>query len=327
MPLRTALELVLQEYKAATSTDFKKNPVAAFLREDLPETVRGVLSNAFGEAADDYLVKGSPGAGNWVKCPWCAILDPVITDSAERGFYPVYLFREDFTGVYLSLNQGVTDVREQYKAAGKKALKSRAVDFRNRLGKDELEGTLPDIDLRPASTGNFSADYQAGNIAGFLYAADALPSNELLVADLVKMLGKYELLISSTANMVGTALEPEEQDNALIEDHSAFRLHRAIERNPRIAKKVKEVHGFNCQACGFSFPETYPGIEKSLYIEAHHLVPVAELKGKKVSRNPKTDFAVLCANCHRMIHRYPEPWDLAGFKTTLKLNSSAVVAD
>ena len=320
MPLRTSLELVLEEYKAATSTDFKGNPVAAFLREDLPEAVRGALRSAFADAADDYLVKGSPGAGNWVRCPWCAILDPVITDSAERGFYPVYLFREDFTGVYLSLNQGVTDVREQYKTNRKDALRSRAVDFRNRLGKDELQGMLPEIDLRPANTGTFSADYEAGNIAGIFYAADALPSNELLVADLVKMVGKYELLISSAAITLGSALEPEEQENVLIEDHSAFRLHRAIERNPRIAKKVKELHGFDCEACGFSFPEAYPRIQKSLYIEAHHLIPVAELKGKKVARNPKTDFAVLCANCHRMIHRYPEPWDLTGFKMTLTAN-------
>lgn len=324
MPLRTALELVLEEYKAATSTDFKGNPVAAFLREDLPEAVRWALNTALGDTADDYLVKGSSGAGNWVKCPWCAILDPVITDSAERGFYPVYLFREDFSGVYLSLNQGVTDIREQYKAARKEALRSRAVDFRNRLGKAELQGTVPDIDLRPTATSSFSADYEAGNIAGFYYAANALPSNEQLVADLVNMVGKYELLISSTSTTAGTVLEPEEQDNILIEDHSAFRLHRAIERNPRIAKKVKDVHGFKCEACGFSFAENYPGIEKSLYIEAHHLVPVAELKGKKVSRNPKSDFAVLCANCHRMIHRYPEPWDLAGFKMTLAANQMSL---
>ncbi|PYV67290.1 MAG: hypothetical protein DMG96_39745 [Acidobacteria bacterium] len=32
------------------------------------------------------------------------MFDPLVTDSAERGYYPVYLFREDFSGLYFSLN-------------------------------------------------------------------------------------------------------------------------------------------------------------------------------------------------------------------------------
>jgi 5-methylcytosine-specific restriction enzyme A len=47
-------------------------------------------------------------------------------------------------------------------------------------------------------------------------------------------------------------------------------------------------------------------------------VPVSHLKGNRVSRNPKTDFVVLCPNCHRMIHRYPEPWNLVGFCKMLR---------
>lgn len=322
MPLRTALDLVLGEYAAATKTDFKGNPVAAFLRDDLPEAVRTVLGNVLADSVDDYIVKGSSGAGRWVHCPWCAILDSVVTDSPERGFYPVFLFREDFSGVYLSLNQGVTDIREQYKAARKDALKSRALDFRIRLGIAEVDGFSVNIDLRSRSTASLAADYEAGNIIALFYPADALPSNEVLVADLARMLSKYQMLVYSTAAMLGSSLEPEEQDNVLIEDHTAFRMHRAIERNQQVAKKVKEAHGYECEACGFSFPESYPGIERSRYIEAHHLLPVHELKGQRVTRNPKTDFAVLCANCHRMIHRYPNPSDLAGFKATLKAENS-----
>jgi 5-methylcytosine-specific restriction protein A len=53
--------------------------------------------------------------------------------------------------------------------------------------------------------------------------------------------------------------------------------------------------------------------------EAHHLIPIAMLKGQKVSRNPKTDFAVLCANCHRMIHRFESPWDLDAFRKTMRI--------
>ncbi|HUY24513.1 MAG TPA: hypothetical protein VMV09_04310 [Candidatus Saccharimonadales bacterium] len=41
------------------------------------------------------------------------------------------------------------------------------------------------------------------------------------------------------------------------------------------------------------------------YIEAHHLVPLAEVAGRPEPRilDPATDFTVVCANCHRMLHR------------------------
>ncbi len=59
--------------------------------------------------------KGSAGAGNWSATPWIAILDILITDTPQSGYYPVFLFRDDMSGFYLSLNQGVTDIRLKYK--------------------------------------------------------------------------------------------------------------------------------------------------------------------------------------------------------------------
>jgi hypothetical protein len=41
-----------------------------------------------------------------------AVFDRLITKTARQGFYIVYLFRGDLNGVYLSLNQGVTSIRE-----------------------------------------------------------------------------------------------------------------------------------------------------------------------------------------------------------------------
>ena len=50
--------------------------------------------------------------------------DRLITDTARQGFYIVYLFRSDLSGVYLSLNQGVTSIRDVYGADAKKLLRS-----------------------------------------------------------------------------------------------------------------------------------------------------------------------------------------------------------
>ncbi len=38
------------------------------------------------------------------------------------------------------------------------------------------------------------------------------------------------------------------------------------------------------------------------FIEVHHLRPIASCPGE-IEVDPRTDMAVLCANCHRMVHR------------------------
>ena len=53
------------------------------------------------------------------------------------------------------------------------------------------------------------------------------------------------------------------------------------------------------------------------FIEAHHLVPISLFKGQVVKLDPKLDFAVLCSNCHRMIHKTEKPDDVKAFKNII----------
>lgn len=76
------------------------------------------------------------------------------------------------------------------------------------------------------------------------------------------------------------------------------------ERNPKIRAAAVKAHGTRCQVCSFSFAEAY-GTHGEGFIEVHHLYPVSEYD-KEVDVNPLKDMAVLCSNCHRMIHRKPE---------------------
>jgi 5-methylcytosine-specific restriction protein A len=320
MGLRSKIDDVLNLYHLATQDDFKGNEIAELLRQKFPDEIRAIISAGMPNSEIEYVIEGSAGKGQWNHCPWVAILDPLVTVSPQRGYYPVYLFRENMSGVYLSLNQGVTDVREQYKSKRKEALGARAADYRSRLGTSATAFPKAKIDLDSVSQGSLSADYEAGNIVAKYYAADNLPEEKVLQSDLFQLLSLYEQLSYSTGADGKTGLEPEEQDNNFIEDYTAFRFHRRMERNPMLAKMVKKVHGYTCEACRINFSKIYPGIKKNRYIEAHHLIPIATLKGQKVPRNPKTDFAVLCANCHRMIHRFSTPGDLQAFRKTLNMS-------
>jgi len=84
-----------------------------------------------------------------------------------------------------------------------------------------------------------------------------------------------------------------------------YKMHKVRERDRKIIdkkkKKVfKETGRLACEACDLDFQETYGDLGAG-FIECHHLVPLYLFE---VSKETKLeDLALLCSNCHRMIHR------------------------
>ena len=84
---------------------------------------------------------------------------------------------------------------------------------------------------------------------------------------------------------------------------SAERLFFA--RNPKLIRDAKKRHGTVCMVCGFNFARAYGELGAG-YIEAHHLDPLSERDSSEWTEQLETSVdqvAVVCANCHRMIHR------------------------
>jgi 5-methylcytosine-specific restriction protein A len=86
------------------------------------------------------------------------------------------------------------------------------------------------------------------------------------------------------------------------------RIHRVRERNCALVEKKKQqvlnAEGrLACEGCGFDFAFTY-GEHGKGFIECHHTIPVATLRPG--SRTKMVDLALVCANCHRMIHRHSQ---------------------
>jgi 5-methylcytosine-specific restriction enzyme A len=78
-------------------------------------------------------------------------------------------------------------------------------------------------------------------------------------------------------------------------------------RRKKIADFLKTHPRVLCEACGFDFEATY-GQRGREYIEVHHLIPLHESGETKTNL---VDLMLLCANCHRMVHR-SAPWLSAG---------------
>ena len=87
------------------------------------------------------------------------------------------------------------------------------------------------------------------------------------------------------------------------------RVHKTRERRPEVIISAKnsflEKHGkLYCIVCGFDFEKVY-GKRGQGYIEAHHTIPVSEMEEGHETR--PEDIALVCANCHRILHR-TRPW-------------------
>lgn len=96
-------------------------------------------------------------------------------------------------------------------------------------------------------------------------------------------------------------------------------------RNPSLARAAKQMYGTQCQACGFDFEVIYGEIGKG-YIEAHHLNPLSERAENEWTEELKTtvdEVTVLCANCHRIIHRRRPALSLDELRAILKQNAKS----
>lgn len=82
--------------------------------------------------------------------------------------------------------------------------------------------------------------------------------------------------------------------------------HGRRERSPSLRRKRIELVGGQprCEACAFDFTETY-GKRGKGFIECHHVIPLSAVDPATPTK--LEDLALLCANCHRMVHA-KRPW-------------------
>jgi MoxR-like ATPase len=166
---------------------------AAALQQRLPPSVA------------DALVRPSVGQGNWATVPWIAVLDARETNTTQRGVYPVLLIPEDLRGIYLTLAQGVTELRhERGKAGAYAALSERAQTLRPRLAQLAPKGfgEGDDVDLGGSNLGR---DYAASVVVSKYFDRDALGTSDL-DDDFAALCSAYGELLESGA----LAFEPTE---------------------------------------------------------------------------------------------------------------------
>lgn len=183
---------ILSEYKSEKETLFKENRLAAYVTRLVPDKL-------FGDIRIDrtqYHISGSVGKGRWADIPWIAIFDKDITTTATKGYYIVYLFCADMSGVYLSLNQGWTYFKDKYgKKNGIEKIEIVSNFWRTSLSSKLNDFISTSIYLKSLSNNSdLAKGYERGHILGKYYSFANMPDEEILRQDLLNLLGVYREL-------------------------------------------------------------------------------------------------------------------------------------
>jgi 5-methylcytosine-specific restriction protein A len=153
-----------------------------------------------------------------------------------------------------------------------------------------------------------------GNFLGVdpLYDQPGLSRNNQLQASIWKEFVDSPALLHRTAEAIQSAISVEEEstegfdeEDVFPEGHILTRQHVLRERNrAAVVAKIDQVlrrdGQVTCEACGFDFLEFYGELGRG-FAECHHVIPLAEAAFSRKTR--LADLAIVCANCHRMLHR------------------------
>lgn len=128
--------------------------------------------------------------------------------------------------------------------------------------------------------------------------------------DLQKLSDVAQAIITNAMSLPRVnADEATDDEDEASEGRILTRAHKIRERNQDLVSKKKSTvlertGKLECEVCGFDFSERYGELGRG-FVECHHTKPVSTLKPNE--RTKIKDLAIVCANCHRMLHRV-KPW-------------------
>lgn len=146
----------------------------------------------------------SLGAGNWLKIPWIALFDDRVTRSAQSGIYFVLLVSEDLSRVYLTLNQGATEVKNAHGLAGARTVLAQTANHCREILQavdTSLLSLQNDVDLHTEHKN--SKLYEFGAIAHALHEPIEGMTDHEVEQQLEQLLNAYDAVRVANLGEVG----------------------------------------------------------------------------------------------------------------------------
>ncbi|WEJ31629.1 DUF3578 domain-containing protein [Devosia sp. SD17-2] len=304
-----------------------KNKAMLSIRKELPAALKTLAVSHSKVGADAYKFVGDLGQNNFTfaEVPWVACRRLMVSDSVQRGYFIVLLFKPDMSGVYLTLNQGYQQYFDTY-SDDEIAQARTSIAAAEMASSIELPTGFSRGAINLGSKNSRPKGYQAGSIFSKYYPAtdDFLE----MAKDFVELLTAYERLVhllgplvlnnqefQNAANEIaGEGASPiapppgpvDRPEKKQVSASAGWRRNASMAavaiRNAKFSCEVAPEHmTFKCQASGENF------------VEAHHLIPMHDQANHPHSIDVPENIVALCPNCHRCIHHasHAERWVLA----------------
>ena len=190
--LREFIERFIRGYPIEKKKSLANNPFANFITNEVPKNIFEIDIIK----GEEYRVQGSVGKGAWAAVPWVAIYDKNITTSAQKGEYIVYLLSVYDKILYLTFNQGCTELRKEYsKIETIRKLKENSNFIQEKI--ESRRFSKENINLLCEGEKNEKAEmYEAGCIFSKAYNIENLPEEFELREDLKNMIDIYKEFVS-----------------------------------------------------------------------------------------------------------------------------------
>lgn len=183
--LSALLERATAEYPVdMVGQGLTEHEARADIERRIPQRIKTLLADR-----EELVVKASVGQGRWTAIPWVAVMDQRETASIQEGVYAVYLFEPQEDRVTLTLNQGVTALKNDHGSVeARRRLEETAQEIRQ-AGPPDGFSTDP-LEFPHAS--NRNTLYGPGTIFYKRYTLGDIPSDEQLETDLLTLLDVYQ---------------------------------------------------------------------------------------------------------------------------------------
>lgn len=186
--LAELFEVALRGYPEARDQGEFDHDSAKLIKDDIPGILDKVLS------FDHLSIRGSVGYGGLANIPWIGVFDKRITSDPKDGLYIVYLFDTGHDSIFLTLNQGMTHLQDEYgRASAREILSKRAELLRSVVEiKNFEEGDIPLTSDLLTAKNNL---YGTSSICHREYSLEDFPESAVWIDEVSRLVEECQRLI------------------------------------------------------------------------------------------------------------------------------------
>jgi len=187
--LKKHFDYILENYLLPENMEFSSaKEYYKVIVSKIPSEISKLFSNS------TYKIYGSCGKGAKSAAPYIAIINRKISTTTQKGIYVDFIFKSDMSGFYLTIDQGITSIKDKYGNKESKIIAQKAVNYFRNLIEDK-KGFEYGLVSGHTKAGSLEEGYENTRVLAKYYDKNNY-SNDELIDDLNTIMKIYDEIVS-----------------------------------------------------------------------------------------------------------------------------------